>query len=123
MDELVLGQPGFLGVESVRDARGLGVTVSYWADEESARAWRAQAEHAKPRSDADDFAWSIHVGLVDRCVTDWIMADWVGDGFGRGSLCWLAHKRLRIESGGVKFGRNRLANVIRDIMRGVSDCR
>lgn len=36
-------QPGFLGVESVRD--GLGITVSYWKDLESIRAWKAHAEH------------------------------------------------------------------------------
>ena len=38
-------QPGFLGVESVRDAAGLGITVSYWRDEESIARWKAHAEH------------------------------------------------------------------------------
>jgi heme-degrading monooxygenase HmoA len=36
-------QPGFLGVESARE--GVGITVSYWADLESIRAWKANAEH------------------------------------------------------------------------------
>jgi heme-degrading monooxygenase HmoA len=46
MVELAASQPGFLGVESVRDSiTGLGVTVSYWADENSIRAWREQIEH------------------------------------------------------------------------------
>lgn len=36
-------QPGFLGVESARE--GLGITVSYWKDLESIRAWKAHAEH------------------------------------------------------------------------------
>jgi heme-degrading monooxygenase HmoA len=40
---LAARQPGYLGVESARD--GLGVTVSYWADEEAAKAWKAVAEH------------------------------------------------------------------------------
>jgi heme-degrading monooxygenase HmoA len=40
---LAAQQPGFLGVESVRD--GLGITVSYWKDLESIRAWKAHAEH------------------------------------------------------------------------------
>ena len=39
------GQPGFLGIESTRDAQGLGITVSYWATLEHARAWKAVAEH------------------------------------------------------------------------------
>ena len=43
MVELAAQQPGFLGVESVRD--GLGITVSYWADLESIAAWKANTEH------------------------------------------------------------------------------
>ena len=39
-------QPGFLGLESVRDAAGVGITVSYWKDEESIRAWKRLAVHA-----------------------------------------------------------------------------
>jgi heme-degrading monooxygenase HmoA len=45
MVELAAQQPGFLGVESTRDAEGFGITVSYWASEEAIRAWRAHAEH------------------------------------------------------------------------------
>ena len=45
MVELAAQQPGFLGVESVRDSNGLGVTVSYWESEESIRNWKANAEH------------------------------------------------------------------------------
>lgn len=30
MVELAAQQPGFLGVESVRDHNGVGITVSYW---------------------------------------------------------------------------------------------
>ena len=36
-------QPGFLGVESARE--GLGITVSYWRDLASIKAWKADAEH------------------------------------------------------------------------------
>jgi heme-degrading monooxygenase HmoA len=43
MDELARRQPGFLGVESARS--GVGITVSYWRDEEAARAWKQVAEH------------------------------------------------------------------------------
>ncbi|GLH73586.1 polysaccharide biosynthesis protein [Geothrix limicola] len=46
MEELARRQPGFLGVESARDAEGFGITVSYWKDEASIAAWKAQAEHA-----------------------------------------------------------------------------
>ena len=43
MATLAAGQPGYLGVESARD--GLGITVSYWRDLASIRAWKANAEH------------------------------------------------------------------------------
>lgn len=42
-------QPGFLGVESVRGADGVGMTVSYWASEEAITAWRQHAEHSLAR--------------------------------------------------------------------------
>ena len=43
MDELAAKQPGYLGQESARD--DVGITVSYWVDEDAARAWKQVAEH------------------------------------------------------------------------------
>ena len=43
MIELAKQQPGFLGMESARD--GLGITISYWSDTESIKAWHENAEH------------------------------------------------------------------------------
>lgn len=45
MVELAAAQDGFLGAESARDAHGFGITVSYWQDEASIRAWKAHVEH------------------------------------------------------------------------------
>lgn len=48
MVELAHGQPGFLGVESARNAPAdgnLGITVSYWESLEAIRAWKHHAEH------------------------------------------------------------------------------
>jgi heme-degrading monooxygenase HmoA len=45
MVELAARQPGFLGVESVRDPNGVGITVSYWSSLDAISAWRAHAEH------------------------------------------------------------------------------
>ena len=45
MVELASRQKGFLGVESVRGADGLGITVSYWASLDDIAAWRAHTEH------------------------------------------------------------------------------
>jgi heme-degrading monooxygenase HmoA len=45
MESLAVQQPGFLGVESARDADGLGITVSYWESEEAIANWRRHTEH------------------------------------------------------------------------------
>ncbi|MDA8484045.1 antibiotic biosynthesis monooxygenase [Pseudomonas resinovorans] len=69
MLELAREQPGFLGVESARGADGLGITVSYWRDEESIRTWRAQAEHreAQRRGRAEWYrAFRTRAACVER---------------------------------------------------------
>ena len=43
MLELAAEQPGFLGVESVRE--DLGITISYWSDLDSIKQWKTNAEH------------------------------------------------------------------------------
>jgi heme-degrading monooxygenase HmoA len=45
MAALALQQPGNLGAESARGADGLGITVSYWQDQASIKAWKAVASH------------------------------------------------------------------------------
>ena len=45
MIQLASQQDGFLGLESVRDGNRVGITVSYWRDAESVRAWHDVAEH------------------------------------------------------------------------------
>lgn len=43
MERLAAQQPGFLGIESARG--DIGITVSYWADDDAARGWKRVAEH------------------------------------------------------------------------------
>lgn len=43
MIALATGQPGFLGLESARQE--LGITVSYWSDLDSVKAWKNNVEH------------------------------------------------------------------------------
>ena len=43
MVTLASQQPGFLGIESVR--QDLGITVSYWSDLDSIKNWRQHLEH------------------------------------------------------------------------------
>jgi heme-degrading monooxygenase HmoA len=49
MAQLASEQPGYLGVDSVRDATGVGITVSYWSNEAAIAAWRRNAEHTIAR--------------------------------------------------------------------------
>jgi len=72
MVELAAQQPGFLGVESVRDASGLGITVSYWSSLEAIAAWRAHAEHRVAQASGRK-KWYAHfetrVARVERVAT------------------------------------------------------
>lgn len=45
MAELAARQPGYIGIESARDAEGFGITNSFWVDEDSIRAWKRDVDH------------------------------------------------------------------------------
>lgn len=45
LDSLARQQPGFLGVESTRDAQGFGITLPYWKDRQSIINWKKNADH------------------------------------------------------------------------------
>lgn len=49
MAALAKVQPGYRGIDSVRGDDGAGITISYWADEAAAIAWRDQPDHAAIR--------------------------------------------------------------------------
>ena len=71
---LAAQQPGYLGAESVRDADGGGITVSYWRSENDILGWKHQAEHAatraRGRSDWDT-RYILRVAKVERAY-DWV---------------------------------------------------
>ena len=60
---------GFLGIESVRGADGLGITVSYWRDEAALLAWKRDTEHQKAQH-GGRHAWydryEVRVAKVER---------------------------------------------------------
>lgn len=74
MDELAAEQPGYVAMESVRGADGLGITVSYWESDAAAKAWRDHPEHKAIR-DAGRGRWyahyELHVAEVTRSY-DWV---------------------------------------------------
>lgn len=62
MDKLASQQPGYLGIESAREAGGLGITVSYWRDEQSIAAWKTNLAHASAQHLGRDL-WYEHYEL------------------------------------------------------------
>ncbi len=69
MVALAAQQPGFLGVESVRGADGVGITVSYWSSEEAIAAWRADAAHRLAREQGRSrwyAGFQVRVARVER---------------------------------------------------------
>jgi len=69
MVDLGSRQPGFLGLETARGADGLGITVSYWRDEASLRAWKRETEHQKAQRSGRE-AWydryEVRIAKVER---------------------------------------------------------
>lgn len=67
MEALAKEQPGFLGIESARDS--LGITVSYWTDQQAARDWKRVAAHLVAQRRGRE-AWyqdyRVRVATVER---------------------------------------------------------
>lgn len=73
MDAVAALQKGYLGMESVRGTGGLGITVSYWASDADAKAWRDHPDHTAIRDAGRDrwySSYSLHVAEVTRSY-DW----------------------------------------------------
>jgi heme-degrading monooxygenase HmoA len=69
MVELARTMPGYLGMESVRDPAGVGITVSYWRTEEDIRNWKQNAEHLRAQA-AGKSTWyseyTVRIAKVER---------------------------------------------------------
>ncbi len=57
MVALAAQQDGFLGIESARE--NVGITVSYWRDLESIKAWKKNAEHKEAQKTGRDL-WYLN---------------------------------------------------------------
>lgn len=71
MEALARRQPGYLGIESARDP-ALGITVSYWRNEDAIAAWKADAEHTVARDMGRDrwyATYAVRVARVERAYT------------------------------------------------------
>ncbi|MGX1111333.1 heme-degrading monooxygenase HmoA [Pseudoalteromonas sp. MBR-15] len=67
MVELAEQQPGFLGMESVRD--GVGITVSYWQSLDAIKSWKQHVEHRNAQQLGRDKwynAFTTRIAKVER---------------------------------------------------------
>ena len=67
MVELAKLQPGFLGVESVREE--IGITVSYWKNLESIKIWKENMEHSVAQKKGKDIwykNYKVRIAKVER---------------------------------------------------------
>lgn len=72
MAALAASQPGYLGMETARDADGVGITVSYWESEAAVRNWKAVSAHreAQRRGRSDWYVdYTVRVARVERSYT------------------------------------------------------
>lgn len=73
METLAARQRGYLGMDTVRGAEALGITVSYWMSDAAAKAWRDHPDHKTIREAGRDrwyFEYALHVAEVTRSY-DW----------------------------------------------------
>jgi heme-degrading monooxygenase HmoA len=69
MAELAALQPGFLGLESAAD--DVNVTVSYWADLESIKNWKANLEHQEAQKLGREKWYSHYKTRISRVERDY----------------------------------------------------
>ncbi len=69
MVELAEKQIGYIGLESVRDYAGYGITVSFWESLDAIKAWKEQMDHQEAQANGRDKWYSgfeMKIVEVDR---------------------------------------------------------
>lgn len=74
MDALAAAQLGYRGVDSVRGGDGHGITVSYWADDAAAIAWRDHPDHRATRDTGRGRWYDDYTVVVARVERDYAWA-------------------------------------------------
>lgn len=69
MLELAKSQDGFLGIESVRE--DIGITVSYWRDEDSIKKWKANFEHLAAQKLGKEKWYKSYKVRVSKVIRDY----------------------------------------------------
>lgn len=71
MLKLAMQQPGFLGVESARAE--VGITVSYWADLQAIKQWKANADHLEAQQLGKEKWYSSYKTRISKVEFDYGM--------------------------------------------------
>jgi heme-degrading monooxygenase HmoA len=69
MAALAACQPGYAGIESVRDGAGVGITISFWVDEDAALRWRDNPDHVAIRNSGRAIwyeSYQVFVAKIER---------------------------------------------------------
>ena len=66
MLNLVKGMEGFVKADSLRNADGFGITISYWTSLESIKNWKSEAEHTKAQELGKSLWYSSYTTKICR---------------------------------------------------------
>lgn len=73
MVQLAAQQPGYLGIESAKAQ--LGITVSYWKDLESIKAWKANAQHLQAQRLGRNNWYTAYTTRIARVEREYSFTD------------------------------------------------
>lgn len=73
MEATAREQPGYLGIEAARDE--VGITVSYWRDEASARAWKQVGAHLVAQRRGREVWYSDYRVRIAQIARDYLPGD------------------------------------------------
>lgn len=69
LDLKMKGYKGFLGIDSVRDSFGKGITVCYWQDMEAISAWKMDEQHQIAQQKGKEVwykGYSVRIAKVEK---------------------------------------------------------
>ncbi len=71
MEEFVKLQPGYLGIDSVRNDAGEGITVSYWDSLQAIEKWKADERHLVAQRQGKDDWYAHYKVIVAQSIKDY----------------------------------------------------
>lgn len=69
--ELAIKVPGYLGIESVRNNEGNGITIAYYKDLESIDTWRKNIDHKKAKKRGRESWYSTYKLRISKVESEY----------------------------------------------------